>query len=167
MVYSYLQEVQHQLPLERGMLRGTAASKVKAKGTGKIQMRLLQRYVWNWILSSCLSTEIRGLAGIFQQDATAMCWCLQTCWQSLQASTQKCTLACFGEYLPSRSLLCKQDHVNTLIVPNWQIRKEQNSRRAVWDGWCYSKAFLCCLRSEFWSFSEGDDGEGTSELNPA
>lgn len=35
------------------------------------------------------------------------------CWQSLQTSTQKCILAYFEEYLPCRSILCKQEHVNT------------------------------------------------------
>lgn len=114
LVYSYLEEVQHHPPLEGGMIRGTELHpKIWPKGTGKIQMRLLHHYVWNWILSSCLSIEIRGTAGIFQQDATATCWCLQTCWQSLQTSAQKCILAYFEEYLPSRSILCKQEHVNT------------------------------------------------------
>lgn len=114
LVYSYLEEVQHHPPLEGGMIRGTELHpKIWPKGTGKIQMRLLHHYVWNWILSSCLSIEIRGTAGIFQQDATATCWCLQTCWQSLQTSTQKCILAYFEGYLPCRSILCKQEHVNT------------------------------------------------------
>lgn len=55
------------------MIRGM---ELHPKGTGKIQMRLLHHYVRNCILLSCLSIEIRVLAGLFQQDATAMCWCL-------------------------------------------------------------------------------------------
>lgn len=46
LVYSYLEEVQHHPPLEGGMIRGTELHpKIRPKGTGKIQMRLLHHYV--------------------------------------------------------------------------------------------------------------------------
>lgn len=118
-------------------------------------MRLLHHYVWNRILSSCLSTEIRGLAGIFQQDATASCWCLQTCWQSLQTSTQKCTLACFEEYLPSRPILCKQEYVNTQ-----NSAKLMDQERAEFPKSSVGWMVLQQSRSVVRSFSEGDDGWG-------
>lgn len=160
MVYSHLQEVQHHL-FREGWLEGDAS-----KGDWKDSDEIIAALCY---LSSCLSSEIRGLAGIFQQDATATCWCLQTCWQSLQTSTQKCTLACLEEYLPSRSILCKQEPVNTQNSAKLDgSGKSRIPEECRMDG-AYSKDFLCCLRSVFWSFTEGDDGEstlGTSALNP-